>query len=198
MIKNLCLPLSLVIASLSFSAMAVPSSMEQKAYATGESIEKPMQMTGFVELRYARKAPDLSFNDLSGKSHSLSDYQGKLLLLNLWATWCPPCIREIPALQKVKAHNKDSNIAVVSLSIDEEPKDIPEFLQKHKFDGFATLIDPSKQIEKIMPANVVPATYVFDGAGNLVGFMRGFLHWDDPSVQPYLNKLADKYAAKKA
>ena len=198
MIKTLYLPLSLAIASLSFNAMAVPNSMQQKAYATGEAIEKPMQMTSFVELQYAREVSDLSFNDLQGKAHKLSDYHGKLLLLNLWATWCPPCIREIPALQKVKAHNQNSNISVVSLSIDEDPKDISTFLQKHQFEGFSTLIDPNKQIEKIMPANVVPATYVFDGAGNLVGFMRGFLHWDEPSVQPYLDKLSAKYAGKKA
>lgn len=172
--------------------------LQNKAYDTGEPIAKPMQMTGFIEMQHARLVKDISFSDLQGNKVKISDYRGKLLLLNLWATWCPPCLKELPAIHQLKIDNADKDIAVVSLSIDAEPENIPAFLKKHGFKDFQTLIDPTSQIESIMPANVVPATYVFDGAGNLIGFMRGFLHWDDPAVQPYLDQLMTKYAGKKA
>lgn len=195
MLKKFSLPLTLALVAASLGVNA--HTLQNKAYHTGEPIPKPMQMTGFIEMQNARIVKDISFTDLNGNTVKLSDYQGKLLLLNLWATWCPPCLKEIPALQKLKVQNQGKDIAIVSLSIDAEPENIPAFLAKHSFTGFESLTDPNKKIEQIMPANVVPATYVFDGAGNLVGFMRGFLHWDDKSVQPYLDQLITKYAGKK-
>ncbi|BDM62985.1 hypothetical protein NFHSH190041_04370 [Shewanella sp. NFH-SH190041] len=194
MIRKLCLSLTLVAASLSVNA----HTLQNKAYHTGEPIPKPMQMTGFIEMQNARIVKDISFTDLKGKEVKISDYRGKLLLLNLWATWCPPCLKEIPALQQLRKDNQGKDIAILSLSIDAEPEIIPAFMQEHGFENFETLTDPTKKVELIMPANVVPATYVFDGAGNLVGFMRGFLHWDDKGVQPYLDQLMAKYAHKTA
>lgn len=193
---NLGAGLCLTLAAASVNANT--HTLQNKAYHTGEPIPKTMQMTGFIEMQHARTVKDIAFTDLEGKSIKLSDYHGKLLLLNLWATWCPPCLQEIPALQKLKANNKDNQIEIVSLSIDEHPENIPAFMEEHGFKDFESLTDPTKKIEQIMPANVVPATYVFDGAGNLVGFMRGFLHWDDKGVQPYLDQLIAKYANKTA
>ncbi|HAY95704.1 MAG TPA: TlpA family protein disulfide reductase, partial [Shewanella sp.] len=65
------------------------------------------------------------------------------------------------------------NIAIIPISIDEESKDVRPFLNQHGFSGYATWLDPEQNIEQIIPANVVPASYIFDAKGNLVGFVRG-------------------------
>ncbi|MCF1428794.1 MAG: TlpA family protein disulfide reductase [Shewanella sp.] len=194
--KHLAMKMGLGLTLFAASLAVNANTLQSKAYHTGEPIPRTMQMTGFVEMQYARTVTDMSFTDLQGKVVKLSDYHGKLLMLNLWATWCPPCLKEIPALQQVKANNAGNQVEIVSLSIDQNPENIPAFLKEHGIKNFGSLTDPTGKIEQIMPANVVPATYVFDGAGNLVGFMRGFLHWDDKGVQPYLDKLIAKYANK--
>ncbi|MGL4474217.1 MAG: TlpA family protein disulfide reductase [Shewanella sp.] len=188
---------TMALALLACSVSAQAHSLQNKVYQTGEPLAKPMQMTGFTEMSWARGVPDIEMQTLDGQVVKLSEYQGKLVLVNLWATWCPPCLKEIPSIVKLKQDNQDnSKIEIISLSIDEDTSLVPSFLAKHNFANFETLLDPSSQIENIMPANVVPATYMFDGAGNLVGFVRGFMHWDDKSVQPFVEQLITKYADK--
>ncbi|WP_025823599.1 TlpA family protein disulfide reductase [Shewanella marina] len=187
---------SLLMLGVGFTATVQASGHMPKVYATGEALPKPMQMTGFSELTYARKVPDITMLTVDNKEVKLSDYKGKLLMINLWATWCPPCVQEIPGLEKFKAANTNSDISIVSLSIDQDPENVQPFLDKHGFTEFETLLDPTGQMEKVMPTNVVPATYMFDGAGNLVGFVRGFMHWDDKTVQPFMDTLIQKYADK--
>ncbi|MGI3003771.1 TlpA family protein disulfide reductase [Shewanella carassii] len=170
--------------------------MQQKAYHTGEPVpNKPMFMRGFVEMQYARKVADVTFADLQGNPKTLDEYKGRVVLLNLWASWCPPCIREMPTLAKLRNKLQGSNIQIVPLSIDEDPAAVAPFLAKHELKLDNTWIDSKKEIEKIMPANVVPATYVFDPNGNLVGFIRGYLDWDDPGIDDYLLRFAAKYQA---
>ncbi|MBV7316964.1 TlpA disulfide reductase family protein [Shewanella sp. NIFS-20-20] len=194
MFKHATMAFALLACSLSVQA----HSLQNKVYQTGEPLAKPMQMTGFTEMSWARGVPDIEMQTVDGNTVNLSDYRGKLVLVNLWATWCPPCIKEIPALIDLKADNQDKQITILSLSIDEDPTLVAPFLDLHGFENFETLLDPTTQIEKIMPANVVPATYMFDGAGNLVGFVRGYMDWDDKTVQPFVDQLITKYADKTA
>ena len=168
-------------------------SLQNKLYDTGEAIPKPRVMTGFVEMQHARGVPDVPFIDEAGKTQTLKQHQGKLVLVNLWATWCAPCLREIPELQHLKQEYQGKNIAIVPISIDEEPKDVRPFLTQHNFSDYQTWFDPTQNIEQIIPANVVPATYFFDAKGNLVGFVRGYLDWGDKDVAPYLDQLIAKY-----
>ncbi|MCE9777652.1 TlpA family protein disulfide reductase [Shewanella algae] len=170
--------------------------MQHKAYHTGEPVpSKPMIMREFVEMQHARKVAKVTFADLQGNPKTLAEYQGRLVLLNLWASWCPPCLREMPALAKLRNKLQGSSIQIVPLSIDEDPAAVAPFLAKHELKLDDSWIDSKKEIEKIMPANVVPATYVFDPNGNLVGFIRGYLDWDDPDIADYLLRFAAKYQA---
>ncbi|MGR3968647.1 TlpA family protein disulfide reductase [Shewanella sp. 1180_01] len=168
-------------------------SLQNKLYDTGETIPKPRVMTGFVEMQHARGVPEVPFIDEAGKTQTLKQHQGKLVLVNLWATWCAPCLREIPELQHLKKDYQGKNIAIVPISIDEDPKDVRPFLTQHNFSDYQTWFDPTQNIEQIIPANVVPATYFFDAKGNLVGFVRGYLDWGDKDVAPYLDQLIAKY-----
>ncbi|MCZ4337344.1 TlpA family protein disulfide reductase [Shewanella colwelliana] len=179
---------------LLLSAQSFASMPNEKVYATGDSLAKPMIMSRFVEMSYARKVTEVPFQNLQGDTVKLSDYRGKLVLINLWATWCAPCIKEIPMMDKIRRDNQDKNLVVLPLSIDAEYDKVAAFLARHQQPNYPTLIDPQQQVEKMLPADVVPATYVFDGEGNLVGFLRGYLDWSDIAIQGYLEGLTKKYA----
>ncbi len=184
--------IALVLLTLTQQTNAAMPSI--KVYNTGENIPKPMIMSRFTEMTSARKVEEVPFESLQGEQVKISDYRGKLVLLNLWATWCAPCIKEIPMMEQIRITNQDNDLVVLPLSIDEEYAKVEAFLERHNLSGYPTLVDPKQQINQMLPIDAVPATYVFDGAGNLVGFLRGYLDWSDKEVQPYLEKLTEKYA----
>ncbi|MEZ9236324.1 TlpA family protein disulfide reductase [Shewanella sp. 10N.286.52.A9] len=176
---------------LPYSQATMP---EEKIYSTGENIEKPMIMSRFIEMTHARKVEHVPFTDLSGNEVSLQAHQGNLVIMNLWATWCAPCIKEIPMMDKIRVDNKHRNLVVLPVSIDEEHEKVAAFLTRHQLEGYPTLIDPQQHANKMLPINVVPATYIFDGNGHLVGFLRGYLDWGNKDVQPFIEQLIEKYA----
>lgn len=191
--KRYLVRLTLLCGFALLSTIVQAHSLQNKLYDTGEAIPKPRVMTGFVEMQHARGVPNVPFLDEAGQTQTLKQHQGKLVLVNLWATWCVPCLREIPQLQQLKQQYQGKNIAIVPISIDEDPKEVRPFLTKHNFKDYQTWFDPTQNIEQIIPANVVPATYFFDAKGNLVGFVRGYLDWGDKDVAPYLDQLIAKY-----
>jgi len=182
---------------LAFSSVFIPAEAKSnKVYNTGEAIIKPMIMSRFIEMQSAREVPDVTFTDTEGGEVNLKQYKGKVVMVNLWATWCAPCIKEIPQMENIRQTNIDKDLVVLPISIDEESEKVKPFLTRHGLAHYKTWLDPNKDIDRVMPADVVPATYVFDGSGNLIGFLRGYLDWGDEDVQPYLEKLIAKYAKR--
>lgn len=205
--KRLLLSLALA-ASLSVSAVAAQPQAEEyvpafqnKIVENGEPMAgKPGQLRDFLEMRHTRGFSKAVLPDLDGKPVALNSFKGKLVLLDVWATWCEPCIRTMPAMHELQRHfNKDpkSKVHVISVSVDDNVKDVKKFMKRYGLgEDFSTLIDTKQVIGDDVPLDVVPSFFVLDGQGNLVGFVRGFVDWTGPEVIAYLNKLADKYAAR--
>ena len=205
--KRLLLSLALA-ASLSVSAVAAQPQAEEyipafqnKIVENGEPMAgKPGQLRDFLEMRHTRGFSKAVLPDLNGKPVALNSFKGKLVLLDVWATWCEPCIRTMPAMHELQRHfNKDpkSKVHVISVSVDDNVKDVKKFMKRYGLgEDFSTLIDTKQVIGDDVPLDVVPSFFVLDGQGNLVGFVRGFVDWTGPEVIAYLNKLADKYAAR--
>ncbi len=169
---------------------------EEKVYDTGKPLKKPMVMEPFYEFQHARKIPDITFTAPDGKKVSLSDFKGKVLLINVWATWCEPCIQEIPQLIEMQKKLEGTDMKLIAVSVDEDLSTAPNFLAKHNLKDFDTLLDPEQKIDVILPLSSVPTNYVLDGSGNLVAFFRNYLPWDDPDIYPFLMKVAKKYKDK--
>jgi len=85
-------------------------------------------------------APEFTLPDLEGKLHGLADFRGRVVVLNFWATWCPPCIDEMPSLQRLHQALADRGVAVVAVSVDERFSDVPAFVQKFDL-TFSVLYD---------------------------------------------------------
>lgn len=191
----------LALASVMPTAVAAPERMpafQTKVYENGEPLKnKPMVLRDFIELRHARGFSKAEYADLTGKKHSLNEWAGKLLMIDVWATWCEPCVRSLPAIKKLQERfNGKSDVQVISISMDRKAKQVTRFLKRHGFEGFETLIDPEQLLGDDVPIDVVPTVYMLDGSGNLVGFVRGFIDWTDEAAPGYIEALAEKYAKR--
>ncbi len=115
--------------------------------------------------------------DENGKEIKLSDYKGKVILLNFWATWCPPCRKELPDLSQISTEMKDKEFKMIGVSIDDNQEVLNNFLKTNKL-SYTILYEPSELVAKYMTAagqnqNVVPQTYIIDKNGKVVEAILG-------------------------
>lgn len=134
-------------------------------------------------------APDFIIRDASGKSLQLSDLRGTVVLLNFWATWCPPCQEEVPALSRLNAAMSGKGFRMLAVSIDEGGSDAVESFFRKTGYRLPTFLDPGSKIGKMYGITGVPETFIIDPQGIIRRKVVGPLSWDDPSVISYLSKL---------
>jgi thiol-disulfide isomerase/thioredoxin len=128
-------------------------------------------------------APDISFSDAAGNSVSLADFRGRVVLLNLWATWCAPCVRELPSLDRLQAQLGGPGFQVVALSIDREGMaKVGPFLAEVGVAALAPHLDPSGRSPIAFGARGLPSTYLIDREGRIVGRQETDAEWDDPGA----------------
>ncbi len=115
----------------------------------------------------AREAPDFELTGLDGKRVKLSSLRGKVVLLNFWATWCPPCVEEIPSLVALRGALKGKGFELVTVSVDEELPVLKAFLQKHLKHpaDLPVLSDPQKRSAAAFGTEKFPETYLIDAQG---------------------------------
>ncbi len=126
-------------------------------------------------------APAFSVTTDSGRAVSLGNFGGKLLVLNFWATWCPPCIQEIPSLNQFQRRFQDAGVVVLGVSIDKDEKAYRNFLGKARV-GFLTSRDPEAKINGEYGTAKVPETYIIDTKGKVVQKLIGPQDWNDPGI----------------
>ena len=195
MFKKALIALSLCVGIQ--SAMAAMPPFNQKYEANGKPIaEKPAVARDFIEFRTTRGFVNDGFKSLDGKPMSLDQFKGKLVVVDVWASWSESCLRNIPnQLLLLKRFNKEgSKVQVISIALDTKPKRLNKFIKKHNATELLTWYDPDKILYAHLPVDVTPSTFVLDGNGHLIGFVRGYIDWSDPAVPPYFEKLAEKYA----
>lgn len=141
----------------------------------------PLQgdMKEFVLADPPRPAGPLAFTDLEGKELTLDQFKGKVVILNLWATWCVPCIKEMPSLERLSQKMKDKGVAVMSISQDRGGmKQVGPFLDKHGLKALPIYLDPKGGVLKAIAGRGLPTTLVIDREGREVGRLEGDAEWD--------------------
>lgn len=132
-----------------------------------------------------KPAPDFTVSDGTTTVH-LANYRGKVVLLNFWATWCGPCIVELPSL--LQLHHDLPNVVVLGVSIDEDPDAYKQFIARRHVD-FTTVRDPSQSAPKLFHTDMWPETYVIDRNGNIRSKYIGAQDWSDPEIRAFLKSL---------
>ena len=134
-------------------------------------------------------APNFTLPGLDGKMVSLDDYKGKVVLLNIWATWCPPCVEEMPSMEKLHIELKDEGFEILSVSIDELGAEaVLPFMKKHKL-SFPALTDPKGVMKNLYRIIAVPESFIIDKNGIIVEEIIGPRDWATPGAIRYFRNL---------
>ncbi|MDA8169689.1 MAG: TlpA disulfide reductase family protein [Nitrospiraceae bacterium] len=124
------------------------------------------------------KAYGFSLKGVDGKTYSLSEFRGKVVLLNFWATWCGECVKEIPSLERLEARMKGQAFTVLSVSVDDSEEALDKFLRKTPL-PYPVLRDPERKVAFDLYAVFgLPASFLIDKNGNLVERIYGSRDWD--------------------
>ena len=132
------------------------------------------------------KAMDFTVRD-SDRTVSLHDYRGKLVILNFWATWCVPCVEEMPSLVRLQKE-MGPKVTVLAVSIDEDESAYHRFLRQYNID-LLTVRDPDQKASEIYGTTGWPETFIIDASGTIRRKFIGPVNWTSQEIIDYLNKL---------
>ncbi|MEQ1864718.1 MAG: TlpA disulfide reductase family protein [Micropepsaceae bacterium] len=146
--------------------------------------EEPAKTLGgvgnFIAAREVRAAPTLKFLGEDGEQLNLEKFRGSIVVLNLWATWCAPCLEEMPTLDRLQQQLKPLGVVVVALSLDRGgPKAVREYFDQNGIDHLDVYVDPSMEAQSDLNVIGLPTTILIDREGNERGRLVGPAAWDD-------------------
>ena len=150
----------------------------------GCSKERPMPLP-----KEGSSAPDFTVKDLSGRDVRLSDLRGKVVLVNFWATWCPPCRGEIPSMMKLNSAMAGKPFQMLAISIDEGGKDAVQGFFRESGASLPALLDTDQKVSKLYGTTGVPETFVVDKKGVILKKVVGAMEWNDPQVIQFLDDV---------
>jgi cytochrome c biogenesis protein CcmG, thiol:disulfide interchange protein DsbE len=136
-----------------------------------------------------RRAKDFDLQ-IPGASH-LSDLRGKVVILDFWASWCPPCVEEADSLNRLQQDIGPKGGVVLAISEDEDAGAYQQFLQEHHV-VFPTYRDPTKKTKEIYGTVMIPETYLIDRQGRLVRKIVGPQDWQSPEIMGSINRLLEQ------
>lgn len=138
----------------------------------------------------ASQTPDITFKDEAGKTVSLRSLKGKVVFINFWATWCPPCIREMPSIDELKDSFKESDdIMFLMVDVDNKMEKSSAFMQENDYD--LPVYVPASNIPSDFLRGAIPTTVIIDKKGEMVARMEGGRNYRDPQIIKALKELVE-------
>lgn len=134
------------------------------------------------------EAPDFDLMSESGQPIQLKDFRGKFVILNFWATWCPPCVEELPSLERFHGQFASRGVVVLGVSEDEDRAAYEQFLKKAGVQ-FPTVRDPNRKVSHQYGTFKYPETYFIDRQGKVVQKVIGATNWTDPQMIGFMEQL---------
>jgi len=136
-------------------------------------------------------APAVSFVDAKGKALSLADFRGRYVLVNLWATWCAPCIAELPALARLNASLPQERVTILPIDLEElDAARVGYFLKLHGAEAMPVYIGREQDVMRGFVVNELPLTVLIDANGHELARAAGPQKWDDPASVAYLTAIS--------
>lgn len=141
-----------------------------------------------VEVAGMPSAPEFSLTDTQGKVHRLSEYRGRVVVVNFWSVWCAPCRKEMPAMQRAWEQVRERDILFLGVNFEDRPDQVAQFFSKISVD-FPILLGGDRDMLKSWSVKGLPTTYVIDQQGRLRYGVVGEYHWDQPAALEALMSL---------
>jgi thiol-disulfide isomerase/thioredoxin len=171
------LPVRLIL--LLLCAFAIAACDRQNASGQQGAAGEAAQVKGVDRSHKGKPAPDVTFRDPDGGEFSLAEFKGVPALVNLWATWCAPCVKELPTLDRLaERHDHEGDLAVVTVSQDMAPQgSVVAFLNRLQLPRLGAYHDPKMALSGALGAQVLPTTILYDAQGREVWRYVGDLDW---------------------
>jgi thiol-disulfide isomerase/thioredoxin len=132
--------------------------------------------------------PSFILEDLAGHAHSLSDYRGQVVLVNFWATWCPPCLAEMPSMQRLANALQKQPFSILAINVEQSKSTVWKFRELLGID-FTTLLDITGATARSWDINIYPTSYLIDTQGRVRYTVQGALEWDAPDTTQLIEAL---------
>jgi peroxiredoxin len=133
-------------------------------------------------------APDFTLKELSGKPITLEGLRGKVVFLNFWATWCPPCVIEMPSMEKLHQEFGNDGLVILAINFRETPEQVKAFVKKHKL-TFSTVLDREGEVFELYQAWGLPMTTIINKRGEIAGRAMGYRDWHSADARGVFRQL---------
>jgi thiol-disulfide isomerase/thioredoxin len=143
----------------------------------------------FIPATPPQPAPQTAFTDTDGKPLTLADFKGKPAVVNLWATWCQPCLKEMPSLDRLQA-NLDGKLTVAAVSQDRSgAQRVVPFVANMGLQKLKIYLDPKADLGRALNSRGLPTSVIIDAAGSVIGRVEGAVEWDSAEIMALLRPL---------
>ena len=153
------------------------------------AIDAALRELDLVKPSRSRPAEDFTLPALGGGTFRLSEQRGKIVLLNFWATWCPPCLEEMPAMERLWRKHRDAGFVLVAVSVDSDPQKVMPFATEHKL-TFPIAFDSKMVVAEKYGVRALPSSFILGRNGDLTALALGPRHWDSKASHRLIEAMA--------
>lgn len=176
-----------------FGSPFLLSAQEEEIENLSEA-QRILYREGFGVPQNPMEAPDFTLKDLSGNSVTLSDMQGKVVLLNLWATWCPPCKKEMPSMEELYRDLPRDEFTILAVAAPNAPREslaqIESLIENNDY-TFPVLLDEDMRVNGTYGTGSIPTSWIIDPEGMLAARLVGAVDWKKEAIVSALSKLSE-------
>ena len=149
--------------------------------AKGPPESETLRNLGLMPIPEGSDFPDISFTDTGNETHNLSEFKGSVILLNFWASWCPPCRAEMPSMEQLAEELKDGDFVMIPVNV-QEPQDLVESFVIEFEIGFPVYLDINADAARAIGVSGLPTSILIDRDGSAVAVVTGAIEWDDDEL----------------
>ena len=185
-------PWILLFMALTFSGLAAVLFFNEKLLAKTDSrgMERLFSNMSVIKVPPTKDPVRINLKDLNGSNISLSDFNGKIVFLNFWTTWCPTCRIEMPSMEKLHQKLKNKDFAMVTINLQESASQVKAFFKEFKL-TFTALMDSNGEVGASFGIRAIPTTYILDKTGRIIGLVNGPREWDSKEAIALFENLID-------
>ena len=170
---------------------AVTIAQHATAEKADESALEALSRLGVLITKSPGEPMDFELKDIDGDSHRLSSYQGKVVFLNFWATWCGPCRAEMPSMQRLYEELGDEGFVILAVNLQEKTGIVEKFIDEYRL-TFPVLMDISGGVGALYAVRSIPTTYLIDQNGKVFGGLIGTREWDTPELIDVFRRILEE------